>query len=451
MLRMTSTSPDFAKAEDTNTPSQTGATSTEFLEIGSSGLAQSNGFVEEEFLRNLQGRKGIAVYREMRDNDPVIGAILHAIEMMMRGSSWAVEPADDSEQAADIAEFVGTVMNDMNLSWEDMVSQILSMLVYGWSYFEVVYKERKGATDDSATRSKYNDGMIGWRKLAPRSQETLMRWDFDEDGGLNGMVQFDPYAQKGQVFLPIEKSLLFRTTANKGDPEGRSILRNAYAPWYYKTRIAEIEAIGIERDLAGLPVAFVPPQLLSDNATAQEKAALAEIKKIVRNIKRDEQEGLVYPLAYDPQTGNLAYDIKLLSSGGDRQFSTGEVIGRYEKRMAMSVLADFIMLGHEKVGTSSLATSKITLFTDSLNAWLTGVSGVFSRHAFPRLIRLNGLPEELAPTLKHLPVMNVDLDGISAFLLNLSNSGATMFPDENLESYLRDLAGLPASEDSEQL
>jgi hypothetical protein len=441
----------MAMTDNMNTPSQSGATSTEFMEVGSSGLAQQFGIVQEEFLRRLQGKQGIATFREMSDNDPVIGAMLHAIDTLIRSAQWIVDPADpDSTEAIEIAEFVGECMNDMSESWEDTLSQILSMLVYGWSYHEIVYKERKGVSADPKMRSKYEDGKIGWRKLAPRSQDTLLRWEFDADGGIRGMLQLDPWQGEGEVFLPIEKCLLFRTTARKGDPEGRSVLRNAYVPWYYKRRIAEIEAIGIERDLAGLPVAFVPPQLLSDNASAQESAALSEIKKIVRNIKRDEQEGLVFPLAYDPETKQLAYDIRLLTTGGDRQFDTDKVIARYDNRIAMTVLADFILLGHDKVGTQALSVSKIGLFTDSLNAWLASAAGVFNRHALPRLLRVNGMDERLTPTLKNLPMANIDLDAVGKYLLNLANAGAMIFPDEELQSYLRELAGLPTQADSVQ-
>ena len=83
------------------------------------------------------------------------------------------------------------------------------------------------------------------------------RWIFDTSGGVQGIVQLaPPYYQN--VTLPIEKCLLFRTTTVKGNPEGRSMLRNAYRPWYMKKRIEEFEAIGVERDLAGLPVGKVP-------------------------------------------------------------------------------------------------------------------------------------------------------------------------------------------------
>ena len=59
--------------------------STDLGEIGSSGLVQYGGEVREDFLRQLQGRRGYATYREMSDNHPVIGAVLYSIEMLVRG------------------------------------------------------------------------------------------------------------------------------------------------------------------------------------------------------------------------------------------------------------------------------------------------------------------------------------------------------------------------------
>ena len=53
-------------------------------ELGSSGLLEWNGFVHEEFLQELAGTKRNEVFREMSDNDPVVGAILFVIEMLIR-------------------------------------------------------------------------------------------------------------------------------------------------------------------------------------------------------------------------------------------------------------------------------------------------------------------------------------------------------------------------------
>ena len=418
------------------------------MEIGSSGLHQYGGEIQQDFLRQLRGKQAYANYREMADNDPVIGAMLHAIEMLIRAVDWSVEPADDEdERAITEAEFVSSCLGDMSDSWADTLAAIMGFLVYGYSYHEIVYKRRQGYTKDPRTRSKHSDGRIGWRKLPTRSQETIDRWDLDPSGGIKGAYQNDPNSsKKGVVFLPIEKCLLFRTTSKLNNPQGRSVLRNAFIPWYYKRRIQEIEAIGIERDLAGLPVALVPPQLLSNAATSEERAALDAIKQIVRNVKRDEQEGIVFPLAYDPETGNPAYDLKLLSTGGRRQFDTDAIIARYDQRIAMTVLADFLLLGHENVGSQALSVSKVDLFVRSLDAYLSEIAEVFNQHAIPRLMRLNGVDEALAPTLTWSTPKSVDLASIGSFVTSLAQAGAPLFPDENLEGYLRGIAGLPVGE-----
>lgn len=425
--------------------------STDFMEVGSSGLRQNGGIVNDDFLRQLQGKQGYSNFREMADNDAVVGGMLQAIEMIVRSVDWSVEPSDPTnEQAIAEAAFVSTCLSDMTQSWDDTLAAILTFLVYGFSYHEIVYKYRKGWTDDASTRSKYNDGRVGWRKLPIRSQLTVQKWEFDDSGGIQGMYQMDPSAAgKGLVFIPIEKAMLFRTTTKMNNPQGRSILRNAFVSWYYKRRIQEIEAIGIERDLAGMPVAYVPPQMLSNNATADEKAALEAIKQIVRNIKRDEQEGIVFPLAYDPDTKLLAYDLKLLSTGGRRQFDTNEIITRYDQRIAMTVLADFLLLGHEGVGTQALSVSKIELFLTSLNAYLSNIAETFNNHGIPRLMRLNGVPMELCPTLTYTPPKNVDLDSIGRYIQQLTQAGAPLFPDIDLENYLRGLAGLPQGQAEE--
>jgi len=420
-------------------------TSTDFMELGSAGLIQYGGQVQEDFIQQLQGKRGIANYREMADNDPVVGAIMHAIEMLMRKVDWSVDASDvGDEQALKYAEFVSSCMSDMSVSWDDTLSSILSFLTYGFSIHEIVYKRREGY--EAAAPSKHSDNLIGWKKLPIRGQSTVYDWDIDKNGGINGFIQQQELGEtwgRDNVYIPIEKMLLFRTSTKYNNPRGRSVLRNAFIPWYYKTKIQEIEAIGIERDLAGMPVAMVPPQLLSDNATAGETAALDAIKQLVRNIKRDEQEGIVFPLAYDPDTGNLAYDLKLLSTGGRRQFDTNAIIQRYDQRIAMSLLADFVLLGHTATGTQALSVSKIQLFLDSLEAWLSGIAEVFNSHALPRLMRINGFDVSKTPSINFQAPDNVDLNALGTFINQLAGAGAPLFPDENLENYLMETAGLP--------
>ena len=46
------------------------------LEVGISGLNRTGGWIFEEWLNDLKGIKGINHYKEMRDNDAVVGAFL---------------------------------------------------------------------------------------------------------------------------------------------------------------------------------------------------------------------------------------------------------------------------------------------------------------------------------------------------------------------------------------
>jgi len=255
------------------------------------------------------------------------------------------------------------------------------------------------------------------------------------------MIHMDPSSGKGMARIPIDKSLLFRTTTNRNNPEGYSLLRNAYRPWFYKRRIEEIEAIGIERDLAGLPMAYVPPEYMSNTATSSQKAVLEAITDIVQNVKRNEQEGIVFPAAYDEQ-GNRIFDLTLLSASGGRQFDTGSVIQRYDQRIAMSLLSDFLLLGSDRVGSFALGTAKVDLWTLAVDSIAKSIAEVVNQHAIPRLLRLNSMRTDKLPYLTYGQVSSVELSEVGDYVSKLAQAGVLM-PDRELEGYLRSLADLP--------
>lgn len=412
-----------------------------FAEIGTTGLKQYSGRINEEFLRQLRGIRAEKAFSEMAANDATIGGILFAVEMLLRSVTWRTEPFDESESAIEQAEFVDEVFEDMSHTWEDFISEVLSMLIYGWAYFETVYKRRGGFTNNPATRSRFTDNRIGLRKIAIRGQESRIRWQFGPDGGVEGMLQRIPGAR--QIFIPIEKALLFRTTSVKNSPEGKSILRNAYISWFYKKRIQEIEAIGIERDLAGFPVIEAPARIMGPNAKSEEKTQYENLKEIVRNIRRDEQEGLVMPGDRYPGTDIKMFELTLLSTGGRRQFDTTKIIDRYDNRIATVVLADFIMLGQGKTGSFALSKDKTSLFTTVLMGWNDAIAAVINRHLVPRLFLLNGFGLDMLP--KRTPGM-ISEEDVNKFMMAVKDAAAAGFQlagDEETENVIRDKLGFP--------
>lgn len=372
----------------------------------------------------------------MSENDDVVGALLFAIEMLVRQCDWNVEPGGDTAKDKEAAEFVESCMHDMQDTWTDTISEILSFLTYGWSFHEIVYKRRMGNTKNPTTKSKYTDGLIGWKKLPIRAQETLYRWEYDNEDNLLGMTQMPPPDFETYT-IPMSKALLFRTKSRKNNPEGRSILRNAYRSWYFKRRIQEIEGIGIERDLAGLPVMHGPEGLdLWNDDIEDNKQTRIALEKMVKSIRRDEMEGVVLP---------HGYELELLSSGGTRQFDTNAIINRYDTRIAMTVLADFIFLGHQETGSWALSSDKTELFAMAIGAFLDIICETFNSQGIPALIDING--EHFAgiteyPKMSHGDIADVDITKVTQFLKDMTGIGL-LVPDDGLEDYIRQVGHLP--------
>ena len=400
--------------------------SNDSKEIGRVGQRRYGGIFYEEFLSELRGRKGAEVFTEMSNNDETIGAILFAIEMLVRQASWNVEPGGST----------ASCMDDMQQTWIDTISEILSFLTYGWSFHEIVYKRRMGRTKDNRTSSKYDDGLIGWMKLPIRSQETLYQWEYDDQDNLIGMTQMPP-PDFGLITIPMNKAMLFRTRSRKDNPEGRSILRTAYRSWYFKRRIQEIEGIGIERDLAGLPVITTPEGMdIWDKDDEDMNAIRAGLEAMVKNIRRDSTEGLVLP---------FGYTFELTSTGGSRQFDTNSIIARYDTKISQTVLADFIQLGHESVGSFALSSDKTNLFSMAICAFLDIICQTFNSQGIPALIDING--DHFAgvtdyPRLTHGDIEDVDLATMATFIKDMTSIGV-IIPDESLEDYVRQLGKLP--------
>lgn len=422
--------------------------------IGVPGLSRQGGHVEEEYERALRGHNRHKLLAEMQ-NDAVIGAVLFAMEMLIRQVDWPVQAAHDGSRAQDAADYLRQCLADMSTGWVDTLSEILTFMPHGWAFMEMTYKLRKGPTqEDGRYRSKYSDGKIGWRSWRIRAQETLEGWEFDDNGGIQGMWQMAPPDYQ-RIFIPIEKALLFRTTTRKGNPEGRSIIRSAYRSWYFAKNIENIEGIAVERDLAGLPVGYLPAEMLAEGASPEMKRAVTVYKETVINVRRDEQEGILWPLYYD-EHGHQTSKLELLSTGGSRQFDTDKIVRRYDQRKAMTVLADFILVGHDSHGSFALSDSKTNLFAVALGSFLdmiAGVSkdgrplGVVNEYAIPRLMELNGVHPDDYPILTHGDIEQVNLKALGDYVSRLAGAGAPLFPNNDLQNWLLQQAGLPVMEE----
>jgi hypothetical protein len=406
-----------------------------FNEIGNSGLLRSAGYVYEEFITELRFPRAAKIYKEMSSNDPTIGAILYMAEQLVRKATWRVKAGGTSSVDLLAKQFLEDCMEDMSITWNDMISEILSMMVYGFSWNEIVFKKRSGHF--GKYKSKFHDGKIGWARIASRSQESLSEWVFNEEtGSIVAMVQ-QSVSDAQQHVIPIEKSLLFRTKIARDNPEGRSLLRNAYRPWYFKKHIEEIEGIGIERDLAGLPMLEAPEDInIWDEADEEMMKMRSTALELVTSIRRDKNEGVLLP---------AGWKLTLLSTGSKRQFDTNAILNRYDQRIAITMLADIVMLGADKVGSFALANVKKSLLATSLETILDSIASVFNRYAIPQLFAFNYGFEGMTalPTLEHGEVEVPELNELAEYIKALTGAGFNLTDDIDLENYLREIASMP--------
>ena len=425
--------------------------------LGVAGDNTYNGQIRaDEFLPELRGKKAIRKYREMRDNDSTIGAVMYATEQVLRDVDLKVMPANDSAEAKEEAEFVESVLDDMDHTLDDHIAESLSNLSYGFAWFEVIYKRRNGPTERSdKRRSKYTDGRMGVRKIAIRAPWTISRFDVDQQtGDVKGIYQ-DGSGYNNSNYIPTRKSLYYRTTTINGDPAGRSILRNAYTSYEYVNNLQSIEAIAVERELAGIPVARIPAEYLSGDATAAQSGFVNNLQSILRDVKFNEQGYIILPSDTYPDkdgapTNQKLVDVELMSSSGSRNIDIDPIVRRYQHDIARSVLSEFLMLGGGNTGSYALSKSKTDLFLRALESYIQAIVDVLNKQLVERLWELNGLNYDLMPTIVAGDVAPHDLREIAAFLRNLNGADINVSDHPEVIQDLMDIAELKYDPESTQ-
>lgn len=427
-------------------------------ELSTTGLHMSDGRVLEELREDLRYPQAICTFKEM-SYDPTISAANNAIKSMIRRLDWSVDfkNTDDlTSEQEDMKRFIEECMEDMDVPWADFINEALSILTYGYSIHEKVYKHRNGMS--GKYKSRFEDGKLGWAKLPIRSQDTIYRWLYDPKGQrithveqdlstvrtfygtTNGRLSFP----ETKIQIPYNKVLHFRNDVQRGNPEGSSPLKSVYIPWKYKTKIEEYEAIGIARDMGGMPIVELPPEYMSENADDAKKEVYNYFKDVIRNIHANEQMGLIMPKFVDPDTKNDIFGFKLEGvSGGGKQYDTNKIIERYENKILMAYLADVLKLGQDASGSFALSDNKTNLLAVGIEAILKQILDIINRDLIPQTFLMNGtdISQEL-PIIKHGDLDNRELEQLGKFVQQVVSVGA-MEIDEELSEWLRKQADAP--------
>lgn len=413
--------------------------------FGQSGITRTDGsFAQDEILRNLQFPNGMYVYREMRDNDPIVGAMMFAINSIIKTVTFSAKSANDSEEAQNNASHLESCLADMERPFHKYISEFFTMLIFGFAINGIEFKKRVGNVLDPKFKSKYRDGRWGFRGFPTRAQETISGWRYLDESDpqrLTHAVQENVGSLRyGTEDLDLVRFLHFRVDTNKDNPESRSILRNAYLPWFYKKNYERDQALRISHDARGLPVFKAPAQAMSSHAAPGDKQIMNGIRDSIRNMYEGKQKGLVIPSDCD-MTGKELYSVSYLNRDANGSYDVEAIIQRHSKEILQTVLADFIEMGNTSVGSFALSSNKTKMFSVAVSGWLDEIVDTFQK-AINYLAELEKWSPENVPTLQYTDIESVDLDVYGTFIEKMTKAGV-IIPDDLLEESVRKESGLP--------
>lgn len=149
----------------------------------------------------------------------------------------------------------------------------------------------------------------------------------------------------------------------------------------------------------------------------------------------------MWPGDTDPDTGVPLYEFELLTSGGRPKMDAIAVARMLATDMAATVLAQFIMLGRDAVGSRALAEPQQELFQSALVAWADAFEAAFHEQATRRLLALNGLADADVRWV-HGPVKDADVAGLATAAKDFAAAGMPLWTGDDTDPIVDQVRGL---------
>jgi hypothetical protein len=427
-------------------------------EQGFVGLKVHNKRILEETQSAFRYPAFISTVAEMRNN-PTVGAAMNVYRMMMSRVQWDVEyPVGATATDKARADAVRSMMHDMEgQSWSSFIESVIPYLEYGFGVHEKVLRRRL-----KRNGSKYNDGLVGIRKIAPRSQDTITGWLFSEGGAdllgieqdISTLQNAYKFANKknlaGKIEIDREKFLLFSASANKGNPEGNSIYKKIYLAFKQLTLLQDQELLGVAKDIQGILKIGIPPRYLDPNASVEDKAAVEGFQKIIDGYNAGTQRGLLVPVMYDTESKLPLFTYDLMESKGSARYDTEAVIKRLQNDILSALSCDVLKLGAESTGSFSLASAKTSILSLAIDYRLREIAEVLNKDLLVSLYSANGWSLECLPKFVYSDIEEIDIGVFSSAIQRIFSVGGVEC-DREVFNRIRSVLGVSLLPDDEDV
>lgn len=416
----------------------------------------------------LSGRDLLRDMYLMAETDETVGAMFYCIASTMRQIKWDYVPQIDGVDMPEDVEaqkwsaLATTMLKDMSRPFDDHVEDSLSMLWAGFAPIEMVMKQRDGEN------SRYNDGYYGIKQLNLIDQTTVWDWIY-EDNEPVAMKQmgFGVPAGSANGIVPLVKTLLYRTSTQYNNPRGRPLLKNAWRVWRLKRKIQDSEAIGIERELVGLPIFEMPmedieAQFETDadgNLTDDAKRAAALVTAATRatqDLRLNRSGGVVHPSNIWGEDVDGAggaekkYNFRILTTAGQRSIDSRTAARDYDHAIARVAMMQFLTLGQRSGGSYSLSDDQSSMAVAAIMALADKITAEWNARCVSLIWTVNMFPDKYRPRLKHSEVNKNGIVQLGQFLAGVGKAADLWGGDPKMRRGIAMAANLPYDSEAQE-
>lgn len=408
---------------------------------GTSGTASFGGYIQSiEKDPALQGAKRWETYSNLLLNTSIVAAGTRYFLNLVGKAAWKFEPANESPEAKAAAELMQAVIDDMTTPWHRVVRRAAMYKFYGFSTQEWTAKKR-------------DDGSIGLLDIEARPQKTIERWDLDATGTVYGVIQRS-VQDSSEIYLPRSKLLYMVDDSLTDSPEGVGLLRHCADAARRLARLEELEGVGYETDLRGVPLVRAPlakmQELVKAGTITQDQAdgMKRALQQFVENHIKGPKSGILLDsmtyqsldAASTPSSVPL-WAVELMTSGGDSQADIGVAITRTNTEIARILGVETLLLGQER-GSYALSRDKSHNFALTVDSTLTEMAASVRADVCAPVCALNGIDKANIPKPKTEPLRWQDVEQVTSALETMARAGATLSPDDPAIGEVRDLLGV---------
>lgn len=405
---------------------------------------QSNPLHLENTVLNL-GRTDLSIknsfktYRDMK-LDPMIGGSLSFIKALISKTGYQVKAVKGSTaQQKELVKAINNSLSNSAYGRKRLLDNILSMLDYGASMFEVVL-------------TKNTKGQFVFDVISPIHLSTVNKFNFKR--GVLQQVTINPASNDGLLFddaatedIDGKKVLLFRLESDQDFPLGKSLLYGCYTAWKTKSILNEYTTIGAAKNLStvvkvSLPLEYINAYM-SDPASDEAKYT-EELLASVENLHAGKACYAVIPSDLS-SGGQSLFDISGISSeSGNSTFNAEQSIERYNREILFNMQTSVLALGSNSQGSFSLAENSTNLLGLFIQNIFAVVKDEFNK-ALKMVWEANGQSQDKLPELVFEDVDEQDLKVFAESWTKLVNAG-TVQNNVETENLIRKQFGMPVVE-----